>query len=224
MRGGSHVRRDHRPKGRLGDGRHLGLVNVGFLRGNPASHDPGSHRGASDACPAVPADHRASPGAAADGYPRHEVLGAIGVGAKPPTRAIASGNVERRFSRPLTLRTSGEHPLEGQPSRGGRSSCPTIYRGSGMFSRSVVVHARTCICRSRPSARGLETPAIAVCGKGLAEVFEPPVNTRGGCPPLANGGSAPSGRPPARGSRPVGLSSMEGALRPLEATGIDVRW
>jgi hypothetical protein len=36
-------------------------------------------------CPAVPVDHRASPGAAAFGYPRHEVLGAIGVGAKPPT-------------------------------------------------------------------------------------------------------------------------------------------
>jgi len=45
---------------------------------------------------------------AQEGVLRHEVPGAIGVGAKSTARAIATGNVGPRLARPLTLKSSGD--------------------------------------------------------------------------------------------------------------------
>jgi len=75
----------HRPHGRSLNGRPLGLVNVGLLRGSRASHDPLVAAAVQAGVTAAnPLSHPRLSGQGERRCSRHEVPGAIGVGAKSP--------------------------------------------------------------------------------------------------------------------------------------------
>jgi hypothetical protein len=159
---------------RPNDGRPLGLLNIGSLRGSPVSHGPYAVR---------VLQARAGGGGIVfslcrfgqgrERCLRQEVPEAIGVGAKSPWRAIAMGSVETRCSRPLTLKSFGGCPLLERQLSGEHDSRPNHeFRWFGMFERSSVVLVRTFICRSRTSARGLEGAREQRAARGLVHVFE----------------------------------------------------
>jgi hypothetical protein len=127
---------------------------------------------------------------AQEGVTRHEVPGAIGVGAKSTARAIATGSVGHRLARPLTLKNPGG--CLGRKATSGRtwqSSRPRIPRIE-MFGWSVVVLVETSTCRSRRGARGRESSCESSAMSGLAGVSHSGENARQLCRP-ASRDSAP---------------------------------
>jgi hypothetical protein len=122
---------------------------------------------------------------AQEGVLRHEVPGAIGVGAKSTARAIATGNVGPRLARPLTLKNLGD--CLGRKATSGRtwqSSRPRIPRIE-MFGWSVVVLVETSTCRSRRGARGRESFCESSAMSGLAGVSHTDENARQLCRPAS---------------------------------------
>lgn len=165
------------------DGRPLGLVNAGSLRGDPAPHDPyaarvtASVRGGGD----LLFSPRLS-GQGRGGCSRQEVPEAIGVGAKSLPRAIAVGSVETRCSRPLTLRTFGGCRRSEGDFRPARQSSqpriPVVRDARAVLGRARGnIHLQKSYERTRPGRR------TRIAGEqGSSRRFRTSMNTCGGCP------------------------------------------
>jgi hypothetical protein len=116
---------------------------------------------------------------------RHEVPGAIGVGAKSTARAIATGSVGHRLARPLTLKNPGGClERKATSDRAWQSSRPRFPRLE-MFGWSVVVLVETSTCRSRRGARGRDSSCESSARSGLAGVSHTGENARQLCRPAS---------------------------------------
>jgi hypothetical protein len=150
---------------------------------------------------------------------RHQVPGAIGVGAKSTARAIATGNVGHRIARPLTLGSFGgclETEGDFRSSHGSRPD--RGFRGSRCSSGPW-----SCSWRHPPAevvrgARGLDSSCESSARRGLAGVSHTGENARQLCRP-ASRDSAPR-RALARASGPVPYDGRH--LDRGTAAGIDV--
>jgi hypothetical protein len=116
------------------------------------------------------------------GVLRHQVPGAIGVGAKSPARAIVAGNAGHRLARPLTLSTSGGCPEEGR--RLPESSMAVVPTADSADQDVRVVRSRARgdihLQNSQGSARPRFAPRKRREGRS-SRCLRTPVNTRSDC-------------------------------------------
>lgn len=158
---------------RPGDGRPLGLVSAGSLRGGPASHDPYAAR-AMQVCAAAAAS--VSSRVLQTGK---RALSATGGARSDRGRGKVSATSNRGGERrDSVFSTPDPAELRRLSSTGGKPSVEPDSRpnhGSrwfGMFERSPVVLVGTFICRSRTGARGLQAHREQRANEGLVDVLE----------------------------------------------------